>query len=341
MATPNIYILPRANYDAFPDKDHNIFFVRENTSETHEILSLYVGEGRQCDLLDISDVQDIDLDDPEHNYNIPIDFRIKNKLFFYLQDISVDKQDNADITETYFKMLMWDGANFLDCGIHNNVIVCENLPDRPIKNFVYIQPSIKAISVYGENEWVQLLDLSQYALASDIPQADDVTIKNTSGVFSSAINIETGEILSSVADGNVISNTNVPLSTIIANDTIHSGNYSFSYLPRNGGEERFVTNNMSYIQIENIQRMYKVVGSTTTNVDRTSDYMSVVILKKDPSVTDVTAIVRNFDTATYTTLPKIYLANPDVDISGYNVVHILFYYDGLNVCALVAGYATS
>ena len=67
----------------------------------------------------------------------------------------------------------------------------------------------------------------------------------------------------------------------------------------------------------------------------------IIVLKKDPSVTDVTAIVRNFDTATYTTLPKIYLANPDVDISGYNVVHILFYYDGLNVCALVAGYATS
>lgn len=339
--TPNIYILSRDNYNSFQDKDHNIFFVRENSSQTSEILSLYVGESKQCDLLDISGVAGVNLNDPQNNYNIPVDYQITNKLFFYSQQLSIDSEDQTDITEKYFKMLMWDGANFLDCGIHNNVIVCDNLPNNPVPDFVYIQPSLKAISVYRSNQWVQLLDLSQYALASDIPQADGSTIINTNNVFSSAINIATGEILPSVADGNVISNTNVPLSTIIANDTIHSGNYSYSYLPRNGGEERFVTNDMSYIQIENIQKMYKVVGGTTTNVNITDDYMSVVILKKDPSVTDVTSLVRNFDTETYTTLPKIYLVNPDVDISGYNVVHIVFYYDGLNVCALVAGYSTS
>lgn len=332
-STPNIFILSRNNYDAFPDKDHNIFFVRENSSSTSNVLSLYVGEAKQCDIWDLSGVPGVDIDDPEHNYNIPNTYWIQNKLFFYGVDISVGREDNKDITEKYFKLMLYDGTRFVDCGIHSNVIVCDNLPANPINDFVYIQPTTKAISIYESGQWVQLLDLSQYALATDIPQADGVTIKNTNNIFSAGINMETGFI--ATTPNNIFANTGVPLKTERISSGIQTASYSFSRLPLNGREIVVGNTNMTSVSISDISKMEDPSGTSTSGVSRSDDYLSIIIFKKSSSVSSITDLIPNTNTSSQ---QRIYILNPDVDISGLDIIHFLIFYDGFNLCGIVTGY---
>jgi hypothetical protein len=333
--TPNIFILSRNNYNAFPDKDHNIFFVRENSSSTSDVLSLYVGEARQCDIWDLSGVPGIDIGDPEHNYNIPNTYWIQDKLFFYGVDVSVGREDNEDITEKYFKLMLYDGTRFIDCGIRNNVIVCDNLPANPINDFVYIQPSTKAISVYESGQWVQLLDLSQYALATDIPQADGVTIKNTSNVFSAGINVDSGFI--TTTSNNIFANTGVPLKTERVPAGIQTASYSFPRLPLNGREIVVGDVNMTSVSILDISKMEDPSGISSLGVSRSEDYLSVIIFKKALGSSSPTLdnLLPNTQSGS---VQKIHLLNPDVDISDMNIIHFLIFDDGFNLCGIVTGY---
>ena len=331
--TPNIFILSRNNYNAFPDKDHNIFFVRENTPATSDILSLYVGEAKQCDIWDLSGIPGVDIGDPEHNYNIPNTYWIQDKLFFYGVDVSVGREDDEDITEKYFKLMLYDGTRFIDCGIRNNVIVCDNLPANPINDFVYIQPSIKAISIYESGQWVQLLDLSQYALATDIPQADGVTIKNISNVFSAGINVESGFI--ATTPNNIFANTGVPLKTERENLGIQTANYSFPRLPENGHEKVVGSTEMTSVSISDVSKMEDPTGESQTGVNYSEDYLSVIIFKKSSSVPSLASLLPNVGTSSQ---QRIYVLNPDFDISSVNIIHFMIFYDGFNLCGIVTGY---
>ncbi|MBO7210503.1 MAG: hypothetical protein J6V44_05815 [Methanobrevibacter sp.] len=98
---PKIYILSRANYDDIPDDPdleygNNIFFVRENSSETANLMSLYVGMAHQTDFYEI-DYNDMSLSlssepDPETGekevvYTITNQdpYKVSGKLFYYEQ----------------------------------------------------------------------------------------------------------------------------------------------------------------------------------------------------------------------------------------------------------------
>ena len=78
------------------------------------------------------------------------------------------------------------------------------------------------------------------------------------------------------------------------------------------------------------------VGNSSTA--RTNDYSCVLIFKKNSSVADANSLMTNFTSSSAST--KIYLLNPDYDISERDVIHIFLFYDGLNMCAIVAGYTT-
>ena len=134
--TTKIYIVDRITYDTLSQlpeseggiKTNGIYFIRETSSQTAKIASLCVGKSNQCDVLDISGVQNVDFTDPAHNYNIPVDYRVKDKLLVYSQ---IDSSGNR-----YFRTLMWDGSKFLDC-MGGNIIEPDNITIRKHDNKVF------------------------------------------------------------------------------------------------------------------------------------------------------------------------------------------------------------
>jgi hypothetical protein len=66
------------------------------------------------------------------------------------------------------------------------------------------------------------------------------------------------------------------------------------------------------------------------------DYSSVLCLKRNPNITNAVDLVSNFSSES--TEPRIYLLNPDVDISSYTKINILLFKDAWNLCAIVYGY---
>lgn len=152
-------VVDRGVFDSISDEDKqgNIYFVREGTPTNTNMLSLYVGTSKQCDVLDISDVPGIDLNNEYNNYNIPEQYQIKNKLLF------IEQSDSVDNNTTFYKALMWNGEKFLDCfGTPRNVIVCENLPSYGIVDYVYIELSTRKIYIY-ENGFISLVSSEEYA----------------------------------------------------------------------------------------------------------------------------------------------------------------------------------
>lgn len=127
--TTKIYILDRITYNTLSQlpeseggiKTNGVYFIRETSSQTAKIVSLCVGKSKQCDVLDISDIQNVDFTDPAHNYNIPVDYRVKDKILMYTQ---LDSEGNK-----YFRTLMWNGQKFLDC-IGGNIIEPDNITIR-------------------------------------------------------------------------------------------------------------------------------------------------------------------------------------------------------------------
>ena len=81
---PVIYILGRNNYDNFGEENYgdNIFFVRENSGEESGMVSLYVGESKQTDVIVIASQSDPTKYDPMSDLsNIPDEYKIKDKLY--------------------------------------------------------------------------------------------------------------------------------------------------------------------------------------------------------------------------------------------------------------------
>ena len=65
-----IYILSRNNYDNWQGSyGSNIFFVRENSADQDKMVSVYVGESKQSNIV-VSDESDI-WDRTTNNYTIP------------------------------------------------------------------------------------------------------------------------------------------------------------------------------------------------------------------------------------------------------------------------------
>ena len=345
---PVIYILGRNNYDNFGEENYgdNIFFVRENSGEESGMVSLYVGESKQTDILDLSNDDNVEFDPATNTYNIPEKYRVKGKVFLAAKDLGNNK--------IQYSAYLWDGTSFRECGIPNNVqLVNVNNDWNPtdpsvisagIKDFMYLDATRKIIYTFDGTEYVATLTIpdtstfatisyvdTNFVAKSDMPSnyVDNITTTVASGKIKAGINLSTGQL--ATTSGNAISSTDVPLATVVKQDSTAAGSYTEAYLPRNGGEWR-ITSQISQLNISNISTMRTSDNSTTA---RTDDYLSVVIFKKASSLTDVSDVMGNF---ALTNANKIYLMNPDVDISSYTVIHLLLYYDGFNMCAIVTGY---
>jgi hypothetical protein len=86
-----------------------------------------------------------------------------------------------------------------------------------------------------------------------------------------------------------------------------------------------------------VSKHANTIGGNTVLVgsDYGMDYTSVITFKKSSSVSDALDLMGNF---TANNASKIYLINPNIDISSADIVSIFLFYDGVHMCAIVYGY---
>lgn len=151
---------------------------------------------------------------------------------------------------------------------------------------------------------------------------------------------------SSPSVGNVKAATGVRLSTVRNYLSASTSSTTLAGLPYNGTEliigaanSTVTISNMTStasITISDISNTYNDGTPASASVTMTSDYNSVIIIKKDSTLNSAIDIITNFSSSSAS--DKIYLMNPTIDISLFTMIHILLYYDGFNMCAIVAGY---
>ncbi len=189
-----IYILGRNTYDSWEDYGNNIFFVRENSDTLSDMVSLYVGQSKQSDVVVATSESDI-WDPITNTYNIPEKYQVSGKLFFIERDIPTYDPNNQDVK--MYGTVIWDGEKFVDCGNPNNVIVLTNVDDdisnlrqwlsqniTGIKDFIYIIPNYHSIYYYdGANGYISIISVDNFVtvemlneVAARIPIADELTI---------------------------------------------------------------------------------------------------------------------------------------------------------------------
>ena len=92
-----------------------------------------------------------------------------------------------------------------------------------------------------------------------------------------------------------------------------------NYLPTTNREYRWTVGTIKSILFNNL----------TEENGLSDDYWALFIFRKDASTASINDIILNED---------IKILNPDLDISAYTILHLLFTYDGFNICCKVAGY---
>lgn len=133
-------------------------------------------------------------------------------------------------------------------------------------------------------------------------------------------------------NGDTIESNRQPLDSI----TVNGASYTSANLPKNGQELLLSSQyTVSSITITNISQMFYDNGRGVSTKAVSDGYNSVIIFKKDASITSVENILTNFTAVDNT---KIYLLNKDLDISTYDILHVMLFNDGFHICAIVAGY---
>lgn len=190
------------------------------------------------------------------------------------------------------------------------------------------------IAVFGKYNYLTTVDKSLC-----IGNGVDANSRTNALVLDNAGNL--------VTSGNIISGTGASLSTVRVVDTTtvsaDDSQYPFTVLPRNGTENIISdTHTIESITIASIDYMdnpdpnnYLSANGGISAVPRSSDYTSVLIFKKSSNLTDISTALTNFSANDNT---KIYLLNPDLDITNYTIIHIMLSYDGFNMTAIAAGY---
>ena len=204
-----IYILSRNNYDNWQGSyGNNIFFVRENSADQDKMVSVYVGESKQSNIV-VTDENDI-WDRTTNDYTIPEKYQVSDKLFLIKRTLATGtEQETPD--NTIYGIVTWNGERFIDCGVPNNVIVLTDIEKgisdlgqwlsqniTGIKDFIYIIPNYHSIYYYdGANGYISIISVDSFVtvemlneVASRIPVADELTvlskISNSQTVFSAA-----------------------------------------------------------------------------------------------------------------------------------------------------------
>ena len=327
-----IFMINRNNYEAATDiKDNCIYLVRENSAENCKFISMYLGHAIQADVLDITN--EMSYNPVTEDYDIPIQYQVEGKLYLH---------KDGD----FFRVFAWNknDQKYIDClGVNSNVKVV-SVSDtseitNPVPEYVYINTANENRNIYvydgtGFIPIIPIIDVSQF-----------VTKDEHGNVVITGTLASSGNITSS--SGNVMSSTGAALTT--QRDSI-SGTIGQHYvdacLPSNGYEVLLSNSATNYaeiidVEISDISTMVK--GDTTT--DRTNDYCCTYIFRKSAATTAAEDLFTNFTSANTSETtdvsdnpPKIYLLNPDIDISQFTVIHVFVFYDGIAVCAIVGGY---
>ena len=108
-------------------------------------------------------------------------------------------------------------------------------------------------------------------------------------------------------------------NSIYTREIAESYELNTNYLPTTNREYRWTVGTIKSILFNNL----------TEENGLSDDYWALFVFRKDASTTSVNDIILNED---------IKILNPDLDISAYTILHLLFTYDGFNICCKVAGY---
>lgn len=181
-----VVMLDRTVYDNIQKDNNTIYFVRESSSDASRMISLYVGEAKQCELLNATD--NLQFDQVTNSYELPDAYHVKDKMFFYAQTVvteNIEQGESLDDENSYdyYRIVMWDGQKFRDCmGLPNNVIIVKDgvLPatSDAIKDFMYIDITNRSIYVFDGNSYIQIMSSSPTPPPTPTVDiyVDDVTI---------------------------------------------------------------------------------------------------------------------------------------------------------------------
>lgn len=315
-----IYCIGRNNYDDLGDKldGLSVYFVRENSAAgTDYLMSLYLGGKKQSDVIDITGTEAntylVGETQSESDFNIPQDFAIENKILVRYNETS----------GLYDMFVFSNEYGFVKVGIDTDSFITMDQLNTVLTSYITSTQLTTALADYET-----IADLQQnYATKTDIT---NMVEHDADG------NVDLSDYTSSAdaSHGNIVSSTGASLTTMRESiSNVQSNTYTFSYLPANSHEVLVdITTTILSLTISDIEH----VGNSSTA--RTNDYSCVLIFKKNSSVADANSLLTNFTSSSAST--KIYLLNPDYDISERDVIHIFLFYDGLNMCAIVAGYTT-
>ncbi|MBO7692767.1 MAG: hypothetical protein J6T10_09085, partial [Methanobrevibacter sp.] len=65
------------------------------------------------------------------------------------------------------------------------------------------------------------------------------------------------------------------------------------------------------------------------------DYCSTIVFRRSTQAITASSLMTNF---TAVDGSKIYLMNPDIEITSFDIINIFLFYDGFHLCAIVSGY---
>ena len=372
----SIFLTDRSTYDDMSHVSNNIYFVKEQTYEQSKLISMYMGDGKVTDLLDITSELGNDYDISDPGFTISEKFKVPNKLYIFR-----NRKEGSWLNS--YSIVCYDVSSnsFITCGggggqeaipPDGNTIIID---DGKLK--VNIQPDGTTIvsnnnvwsTVNSEDNRTIVVRNNKYTVsgilgknnstsvpASPTSPTDAVVVvgngQESGGVttqsdafktYTNGINMAGNFGL--YGSGNFVSPLGVPLDTINYDLNVSTSTYTASVLFPNGAETIISkTTPISSITITDITKTHCIdasgsVSATPVNLDQSgSGYHSLVKFIKDSTVDSATALCTNF-TASGST--KINILNPDYDISDKNIIHILFFHDGFSVCAIVAGYAMS
>ena len=172
----------------------------------------------------------------------------------------------------------------------------------------------------------------QNAAIIDMNTGSSINMNSSASITmnASSINLDNGKIaineqgITFEQGENSITLTLDQLNSLTSNsiqttETENSTEFVSEYLPKTNMEYRFTTGTIKSITFNNLSEEDGL----------SNDYWALFIFMKDSSTSSVNDIILNED---------IKILNPDLDISTYTILHLLFTYDGFNICCKVAGY---
>ena len=212
----------------------------------------------------------------------------------------------------YFKLVVLDIENLTyTCTINPYIL---HLPKKENNPYIEILNNSQIImsgdaKVEADSNNLKFNDQCvafNYVINSGQPTEETVTIESLYSSLQSAL--ESIDQLNSLTS-----------NSIYTREIVESYVLNTNYLPTTNREYRWTVGTIKSILFNNL----------TEENGLSDDYWALFVFRKDASTTFINDIILN---------EGIKILNPDLDISAYTILHLLFTYDGFNICCKVAGY---